>query len=261
MIRLNFKNSQRAWIGINQFFLNESRAIIEDNVGGRYGGQMVAYDMFVEIQKARVSPNFDFGNTFGYRPQKWSGLVNNYVHRDDLLELKEKVLEREGKRAKNYNLSMTFYNKHGHGKNCLIGLTISRRQTKPNPVISFYMRSSEVTKRLLMDFLLVQRIGEFIFNNNNFSLYMLATNIYQNPEAFTMFDSYMPIGKLLNTKEEDFDVWQKKVMEILTRFRSCELEEVKMKVHKRCVRQLQRPNGYPLSGDRPMLAKDLKIDI
>lgn len=252
-----FRTSQKAWEGLNKYFLN-NLIEIEEHGGGRYGGQMTDYDNIVYIQRAKVDPKFDFGNMFGYRPQKWSGLLNNYVDKEALQDLKDRVQERENKKAKHYNLSMVFSNKHGHGKNCLMSLTLSRRQNNKKPVASFTLRSSEITKRLLMDLLLVQRMIEFIYGHNKVGIVMFATNIYQNAEAFTMYDNHEKIATFLD-KKGGIDKWQQKILALLTKFQNCSVEEITMKVHKRCVRQLQRPNGVPLSGDRPMLAKELNL--
>lgn len=255
-----FSNSQKAYDGINEYFLNEKEDI-EKSGGGRYGGQMVLYDNYIFINKAWVKPSFDFGNMFGYRAQKWGGLVKNYVDLLDLGNLAKRVQTREAKKTKNYNESMVFHNKHGHGKGCLLSLTCTRRQDSKYPIITVTLRSSEVTKRLLMDMLLVQRIAEMIYESweIRFSLNIHIINMYQNAEAFTMFDNHIPIKGLVKNKGEELNVWQAKVIKLLDYYKTCNIDEVKMKVHKRCVRQLQRPNGIPLSGDRPMLAKNLQI--
>lgn len=269
MINLKYENSQEAWEKLNAFFLNKE-GYFNDSKEKEYkdgdivSGQRVSYDTNVFIHKAWVLPDFDFGNTFGYRAQKWSGLVNNYINVEYLKDLKKRVQERENKNSRHYNISMPFDNSHGHGKNCLLSLTITRRQNKETPLLSFTLRSSEITKRLLMDFLLVQRVGEYVFENKtDFSLNMVVINMYQDPEAFTMFDSFKPIRSIM-VKDGRKSKYQKKVLGILRKFKRVDLEEIKYKVHKRCVRQLQRPNGHPLSGDRPMYSRELnftKLDI
>lgn len=260
MVAKHYSTSQEAWEELHHYFLNCLKEIEATSGGGRYGGQMRVYDMQIKIDKAWVKPDFDFGNTFGYRRQKWSTLVGNYVDRDELDLLKQEVSEREAKGSKNYQISMAFDNKHKHGKNCLLSLTVSKR-IKPDKIyLVFNLRSSEITKRLLMDFLLIQRIGEYIFGpEQEFGLICQAVNIYMNPEAFTMYDSYKSIRRMVSKKPNERDIWQKKVLQLLRKFKTIDVDKVNYKVHKRCVRQLQRPNGYPLSGDRPMLAKDLKL--
>lgn len=259
MIIHHYKTSQEAYEKLNQYFLNEAdHQIIKD--GGAYiSGQPVCYDTLVKIERAFVCPSFDFGNTFGYRIQKWSGLVNNYIDRISLEIFKSDVLEKENKKAKNYNISMPFVNNHAHGKNCLLSLTATRRLSSSKPIISFTLRSSEITKRLLMDLLLVQRIAEYIYGEEEVSLQMFVINMYQDPEAFCMLDSHTPIKDMLIKKGKVKSPYQKKIMRLLKKLKTIDINLVKYKVHKRCVRQLQRPNGHPLSGDRPMYSKQLNL--
>tara|TARA_B000000460_G_scaffold249598_1_gene231752 strand:- start:13531 stop:14301 length:771 start_codon:yes stop_codon:yes gene_type:complete len=254
---LNFKTSQEAWEGLNAFFLNKSEFIFNKGLGAFVSGQVVMYDVDVKIEEPKVSPDFDFGNTFGYRKQKWSGLVNNYLDQESLGNFIGRVLEAENiKKQKNYNISMAFSNNHDHGKNCLLSLTAIRRNMYELPILNFTLRSSEITKRLLMDLLLIQRIGEEIYPN--FTINMKVINMYQDPEAFCMFDSFKPIKSILEIECKKTH-YQKKITRILRKFKTVDIKEIKYKVHKRCVRQLQRPNGIPLSGDRPMYAKELKL--
>jgi len=250
-----YKTSQEAYNKLNAYFLNEGGGLLNNIVSG----QVVSFDTMIYINEGVVNPNFDFGNTFGYRQQKWSGLVNNYIDRDALEDLKERVADRITRNSKHYNESMRFANNHNHGKNCLLSLTVTQREKEPRPILSFTLRSSEITKRLLMDLLLIQRIGEQMFDIPcKFQIQVI--NMYQDPEAFCMLDSYKPIkGMLLRAKGHKKSWYQKKVLKILKKFKTIDIDEVKYKVHKRCVRQLQRPNGIPLSGDRPMYAKDLKL--
>lgn len=252
---LTFETSQEAYDELNAYFLNQGGKKLSNIVSG----QVVSFDTLIYIDKGWVNPDFDFGNTFGYRKQKWSILVNNYIDRESLEGLQSRVQTRVGKGSKHYNESMRFANNHNHGKNCLLSLTVTVREKEPRPILSFTLRSSEITKRLLMDLLLVQRIGETMFDEPC-KLQMQVINMYQDPEAFCMLDSYIPLKEMLIRKKGQRKSWyQKKVFKILKKFKRVDLDEVKYKVHKRCVRQLQRPEGIPLSGDRPMYAKDLKL--
>lgn len=255
---LEFANSQEAWEGINEYFLNNSKEIVKRG-GGRYGPQLISPDMWINIRKSWVDPNFDFGNMFGYRKQKWTSLVNNYVNLDLLDILKSEVHEKIKKRTPSYNLSMPFDNSHGSGKNCLLSLTVSQRTSMDHPIVIFHLRSSEITKRLLWDFLLVQRIAEYIFGEKqHVAVKLICCNIYQNTEAFIMYDNHKKIEEVL-VKKDKLDPWQERAINTLEEFKNIDHKKVKFKVHLRAVRQIQRPNGIPLSGNRPLLAKDCHI--
>lgn len=256
---LEFATSQEAWEGINEYFLNNSREIIKRG-GGRYGPQLISNDIFIKIRKAWVDPTFDFGNMFGYRKQKWTSLVNNYINLNYLDILKSQVLEKEKKRTPSYNLSMAFDNSHGSGKNCLLSLTVCKRVTTDHPILLFNLRSSEITKRLLWDLLLVQRIAEYIFGEEQYvGITLFTGNMYQNTESFIMMDNHIPIKKMIG-KVDKMDKWQERAINTLKEFKEVDPKKVKFKVHLRSVKQLQRVNGVPLSGDRPLLAGDCHLN-
>ncbi len=252
----NFKNSQLAWEFFNEYFFLASEGILEEDGGNRNGAELELFNVFISIKKPKVKETLDFGNYFGYRSQKWVNLVNNYINIIELDRVKEEISLKELKKAKSYNISMKCSNHHGHGKGCLLTMTFSRRQNNDRPIITLHTRATEVTKRMLMDFLLIQRIGEYIYGNNKFSIAMFTIKMYQNAEAFSMYNNHVPIKTLIGDGHND--PWQERCLNVLNKFLTCNIEDVKYKVHKRSVRQLQRDkNGHPLSGDHPMLAKDL----
>lgn len=254
MVRyLEFGTSQEAWEGLNEYFLNNEEEILK--MGCRNGSQLIAFDNFIRIRKAWVLPEMDFGNTFGYRLQKWSGLINNYINLNYLDILKSQILAKEGGKYANYNISMQFDNSHGHGKNCLLSLTFSRTQETDIPIATFHLRSSEITKRLLLDLLLVQRIAEYIYGEEqHIMIKMLCTNVYQSAESFCMYDIHKPLKSVLKVKGKKMTNWQERVLRITDEFKTVDPAKVTYKVFLRSVNQLQG-----LKGDKPMLAKDLLL--
>lgn len=254
---LEYPNSQIAWEELNIYFLNSSNEILKRG-GGRYGPQLISHDIFIKIRKAWVDPEFDFGNMFGYRRQKWSSLVNNYINLNYLDILKSEVLAKEKKRAPSYNLSMPFDNSHGSGKNCLLSLTVSRRVAVDHVIMTFNLRSSEITKRLLWDLLLIQRIAEYIFGPDQYvSIHLFCGNMYQNTESFIMMHKHIPLKKMLkksDNKGKQLDQWQKRAVDTLEEFLHPDALKKTYKVHLRSSRQLQNYHG-----DRPLLAKQCHI--
>lgn len=258
LISLEYATSQEAWEKVNEYFLLESDEI--EKQGSKQGSQLLGYNVFIYIRKAYVDPDFDFGDIFGYRRQKWSSLVNNYVDRNQLDILRSQVHEKIDKKTMNYNISMPFTNYHNSGKNCLLSLTVSRRATDSHPTITVNMRSSEVTKRLLFDLLLVQRIGEHIFGvDSHISIQLFAVNMYQNLEALTMYHRHRNLIKLIKKKGRGL-IWDKKLLEILNNFMTVDPSKINYKVHLRSIKRLQKDkDGVPLSGNRPLLASDCKL--
>ena len=257
---LEYPTSQEAWEKLNVYFLNNSREIVKRG-GGRYGPQLISHDMFIKIRKAWVDPNFDFGNMFGYRRQKWTSLVNNYINLDFLDIFKAEVQEKIKKRTPSYNLSMQFDNSHGSGKNCLLSLTVSRRIGLDHPIMTFNLRSSEITKRLLWDLLLIQRVSEYVFGvKEHVAINIFCGNMYQNTESFIMYDNHQKIADIIKpSKSGTLDIWQERSIKTLKEFLEVDAKKIKYKVHLRSVRQLQRPEGIPLSGDKPLYAKDCHL--
>lgn len=249
--------SQAAWEEINEYFFNEEEEI-NSRGGGKNGPQILSYDHYFHIRKAWVDPEFDFGDIFGYRRQKWTSLLNNYLDMNILDIVKSQVLLKEQRRSNNYNISLPFTNFHDNGKNCLLSLTFQKKICDDHPTVIFNLRSSEVTKRLLIDFLLVQRIAEYVYGEDtHVSITMYCGNMYQNGETFTMYDLHKPLKKIIDKKKES--VYRDRVMGLLKKYKTCAVEDIKYKVHQRAVKQLQRPNGIPLSGKFEMKAKSLHL--
>lgn len=256
-IYFEYKDSQECWDHLNEYFFNRGTGVVDDG-GFRKGPQLLLYNVICRIRRAWVNPEFDFGNTFGYRSAKWNGLVGNYLDLNYVDLIKSEVVTREKKKQTAYNVSMQFTNSHGHGKNCLLSLTFTRRDTDPYPILCFTLRSSEITKRLLLDLLLVQRVGEYVYGKDkHFAIEMFVINMYQHAESFTMYDSYK---KLENIDLGNEDPWKKDIYKLRTKFLETPPLEISYKMHQRCARQLQRDeNGVPWSGDKPMLTKELII--
>lgn len=264
----NYTTSQQAWEDINEYiFLKEQHL---KSIGeGRDGNASICYDSAIFIDKAWVDPKFDFGKMFGYRIQKWSHLVNNYVNRENIKAIKKDIDYREGRKQRVYNVTTHFTNAHDNGKDCLISLTFSKRLGKDKPVLVFHTRATEVTKRLLIDLLLIQRIGEYIYPGREFSIVMYCPMAYLNAEAFTMYHTHRNIFDLLKKYQvrrsrihncyTGTEPFQARVIKILTKYLSCKPMDISYKSHRRAVRQLQGidNNGNPTK--LTLKAKNLSI--
>ena len=251
-----FGSSQEAWEQLNEYLACEDEEIIEMG-GTRNGPLIISYNIFVRIRKAWVDPGFDFGYMFGYRIQKWSKLLSNYVNLNYLDLVKSEVQSRESKKNQAYNVSFLFDNAHISGHGCLLNLTFIRRHKVDHPILQMTLRASEVTKRLLMDLLLVQRMGEYVYGKDqHISIEIFFPHIYLSSESFTMYDNHKPIKELFKGRKGKF---QEKILGILNKFKTVDPTEITYKVHLRSVRQLQRVDGIPLSGDKHLYAKDLSL--
>lgn len=214
--------------------------------GGNYGTELVCYDNFIHIFKPYISPKFDFGKALGYRYKKWSKLINNYVDMNYLDIVKAEVLSREVKKSSHYNYTFHFANKHGSGKDCLISLSFCRRKGQKNPYAIWTTRASEVTSRLLFDFLLIQRILEYVYGKEKAQTCEVVAMIpfcYVNIERYLIYMAYK--GKKQSVYATpfkgklEFTPFQIKCRNKYDEFKNKHLDEIRYKVHKRSAAQVQ----------------------
>lgn len=251
MIHTKHATSQEAWEYLNESFVLESKNIIK-NGGMVSGPQVLSYDHFLEINKSWVDPKFDFGFIFGYKIQKWSKLITNYIDFDWLDIAKSQVQEKESKKTPSYNVAFKFSNLHNSGHACLLSLVFQRRVSSDNPVVIINIRSSEITKRLLMDFLLVERIIEYVYGENHgASLKLYCGNMYLTAENFVMYHNHKNFEKLLKVDKESPII--NRIWQVKEKFSKPEALEMKYKVHRRSAKRLQMVDV------KPLYAKDLVL--
>lgn len=248
-----FGTSQAAWEGINEYFLLNPEDIL-NRQGTVSGSLIIAYDTLIKIRKLRVDPDFDFGKTFNYRNQKWNTLVNNYVNLNLLDLVKIEVQNREQKRDSNYNIAFMFDNTHVSGKGCLLSLTFSRRNYSDQPILVVSMRSSEIVKRLNFDFLLIQRIGEYVYGSKaHIAAHIYIPNMYTVPEVTAMYHKHKNLREMM-ANIKNLTPFQAKVLATLDKFQDIDINKISYKIHQRAAKVLQ---GH---GDlKPLLAKDLTL--
>ena len=258
-----FSTSEAAWAGLNRYFITREEEIVERG-GVRAGTQMISHNIFLKIRKAYIDPEFDFGYMFGYKKQKWTRLIANYVNLNYLDLVKAEVLSRESKNQANYNVSFIFDNAHVTGHGCLINLTFIRRSKQMYPILQFTLRSSEITKRLIFDFLLIQRMGEYVLGENkHFAVEVFLPNSFTTCEGVVMMDNYFNISKLHSKRLKDGKVigpFFNKTLAILDKFKNVDVDSIRYKVHQRSVKQLQKIEGVPISNTPHLKVKDLFIN-
>lgn len=259
-----FPTLQAAWEGLNEHMVLETPTVLA-KAGYVGGNQVVSYNNHVIIHKAWVDPEFDYGRVLGYTDKKWSSLISNYVDMPALELIRGEIALRTAKNAPAYNYTMHFTNAHLSGKDCLISLTFSKRYNRDNPVVSFHARVSELTKRVIFDFLLVQRIVEYIYGHNDVEIHYSTPSFYLSLEAFTMYQNHRDIRELYKAKgilEKPPTTFQKKVLEKLSQYQVVDPLTIKYKSHRRAALQLQfNKDGTPLSNKKALIAKDLTLKL
>lgn len=240
-----FLTSQEAWEGLNEYFIYQEEKIVKRQ-GTRTGNQLIAYDTFVDISKLWMDPKLDFNKLFNYKKNKWVTLVNNYVDRNYLDIVKMDVKTREAKRDNTYNVSYQFQNNHNHGKGCLLSITFSRRPYFPDPLLIVHLRSSEIVKRLGLDFLLVQRIAEYVYGEDvNAGAKFYFPNMYTMSETSILYEIHNPIDKdkVVGLNTPFFN----KVQKSMISFKAANPEEMKFHMFARSARAVQgKVTGGPL---------------
>lgn len=258
---LKFISLQDAWEGVNEFMVSNPDKIISQG-GGIYGTEFISYDNRICTNNCFIDPNFDFGAVLGYSPKKWTTLIKNYVDFSYLDLLKSEITYRRNKKAKSYNYAFRFSNKYGGGKDCLIALVFSKKVTEEFPTVNFSVRVSEVTSRLIFDFLLIQRICEYVYGKGYpVEVKFDAPSMYVTAERFTMYAEYAGwerIEKLLNHPTDKF---QQRIKSVWNHFSTMENPNtIKYKSHRRCALTMRKDeDGHSLKRVPSLKAKDLPL--
>ena len=239
---LNFPNFDMAWEGVQEFLANNEDEIKEKGLGGTYATEMVIYNLIMNVERATVNQNFNFGKALGYTNKKWTKLVGNYINFDYLELVKSEIMAREKKKQSSYNIVVRFDNSHNSGKDCLIALQFQKRLDDPYPTAIFTTRASECTKRMLFDFLLVQRMIEYVYGKSQVvHAMMILPFVYINIESFLMYCGLKggPDKILIPNDDGKLSNFQKKVKARYHEFMTKHPDEIKYKVHRRAAVQIQ----------------------
>lgn len=254
----NYETLQEAWEGTNMYMATNEEDV-RANGGGVYGTELVAYNSLIIAKTSWVDPNFDFGKVLGYHSKKWTTLVKNYIDFNYLDLLKSEINRRRAKRAKSYNFAFHFANKYGGGKDCLISLNIYKKVSEEFPTVFFNVRVSEVTSRLIFDFLLVQRICEYIYGKDYpVEVQFFAPSMYVTAERFTMFASHYGWKKI--RKQLGEGRFSDRIKQVYDHFQTVDVETIKYKAHRRCADVAQKDGeGNSVRETFSLKAKNLPL--
>lgn len=254
--QLEFSTSQEAWEKLNEAFLRLDPILFSSGATAN-SGVAVVYNVFIKIRKAWVDPDFDYGRCFNYKETKWTTLLNNYIDFNKLDLMRSKLRTFKKSYNQNYNVTYMFNNHHDNGKQCLIAATFSKRFQEDVPVITMILRSSEITKRLIFDFLLVQRMAEYIYGKEcTVQINLFATQMYGNAETLMMYHTHRPLKKVLKGVKNP---WTNRVLEVFDKFqKGTEKEFSSFKVYFRSFKVL-RPDLYQETY-KSMYAKELLLE-
>ena len=253
---LEFSTSQEAWDKLNEIFLRLDPVLFSKGSVAN-AGLACCYNVFIKIRKAWVDPEFDYGRHFNYTDSKWTTLLNNYLDFNQLDLIKSQLNVKKATYNQNYNISYLFNNRHTNGKQCLLSATFSKRFQEDVPVITMILRSSEITKRLIFDFLLIQRMAEYVYGvKQTVQINVFATQMYGNVETLLMYTVRKPFKKIIKGLDPN-NSWVIRLKEIYDKFKNgTEKQFSSYGVYRRCFK-VMRPDLYDY---KPLLAKNLVIE-
>jgi len=256
---LEFDDLFKAWKGINIFLATKEKEIRQTGRGGVYGPAIMSYNNYIRIKSAKSNnEDWDIAVNLGYTIKKWTALVRNYVDMNYLDLVKAEVDSRAAKSARSYNYSMHFRNKHGSGKDCLVCLNFCKRLGVEYPMVIFTVRTSEVTKRLIFDFILVQRIVEYVYGPDaHVEIHFSAPTMFLNFESFCLFNNVKPIEKILRkVPKEDRGTAHVEITKAMNYLMNTPPQSITWKSNRRSAEHIQRDekgrllhkrSGVPLS--------------
>lgn len=230
MIAIEAKNCLDAWEQMNELFLKrDPRCLFKRNCS-------FLFDSFIRIEDGLSFPeDLDFGKMFSYTRMKWVNLLNNYISKLAIINLKRELIEKRKSIA--INISHQFINTHKNGKNCLLSMVVSR--TPDNKYsLTVFARASEVTKRLLLDLCLFSRLGAYLFDHNPFSIIFVTPYFFNEDLILLMYNSHKRLRKIPGVSPI--------MLEKLKKMKKADYDEVRYKVHKRVMRSLKsKYNNVP----------------
>lgn len=251
---LTFDNSVEAFNGINGIMVFDESFIKNTGVYSR--SQTIVFDTLVSIKRSKVPEDWDFTKAVNYRTMKWVTLVKNYVDEDHLQEVIAEVQSREIRKNQSYNISFHFANLHGGGKGCLLTLTFSRRPKRKTPLLTVSVRASEVYKRLMVDLLLIHRIGQECYGEEaEFGVNIFIPHMWQGVSWGAMWLSQQPKEVVDNWLSEfGPSPFQEAVFSKWNYFKESDFEKFTYNADKRAAKVIQGKVESP-----PLLAKHCLI--
>lgn len=202
-----FKRAVEAWEKINEMFIMGDPALVSNTPGmnGFLTNTQFAYNVSIFITEQKFDPNFDFGKYFYYSMSKWSGLLGNYINLDMLDEFKARVreLERDKVKIRYYAQGFHFSDSHENGKGCILSGIFSRQLGVDKPILTVYIRSSEVTTRLPIDMLFFQRLGTYVFGHRNFITNIVIKQMYADDSILILYHKYKDLYKFMEDAPEE----------------------------------------------------------
>lgn len=235
-----FNDILSAWESINEDFIkNHSKSM--NLRSDKY--KTYTHDFsFGIMHPEKLDEDFSLGKQFHYTKIKWANLINCYIDKDSLLKFKSDVISSINFKNNIYSIGYQFSNSHKNGKNCLLSMSVYSSFSNTGKKflnLSIYLRSTEVTKRLLIDLILFKRLGDFIFGGLPYTLTIHTNILWNNSTTLLMYDVHRNIGGLL---KGNIDERSKFLLSELKYLKETNIDNIKYKIFKRVLKVLQPQN-------------------
>lgn len=239
---LRFSTSIEAWEKLNEAFITGD---IDGLVCNSKESHLL--NLSFMIDNPYLPEDLNLGRYFVYYPHKWVHLIANYISMGELAELKDTIQVKE---IVDTPISYHFSNKHKNGKGCLLTMTILYSERKFH--LAFHVRSSEITKRLIFDLLLFQRLGEYLLEGKPFDIGIFMSKAFNDNNVLLMYHVHKNIFDILEGRD---DSRSNNLRDKLIWFLEHTADDVRYKIYKRVAKSLKRDIGqYPT-----LLVKDCKL--
>ena len=255
-----FKKPLDAWEAFNEMFLRGDPRLVGNTPGihGILTNTQFAYNVSFFITEQKFDPEFDFGKHFYYTKSKWTSLLSNYIDLDMLDVFRDTIREYEKDKVKvrYYTQGFHFSDTHNNGKGCILSGVFSRQLGVEKPIMTIYIRSSEVTTRLPIDLLFFQRMGTYVYGHRDFITNVVIKQMYADDGILVLYHKHKDLKEVMEgAPQKRRDVMFGMLDKVLN---GTEEQFANYGTSLRVFRVL-KPEGSEKSKDKSLLAKDCVI--
>lgn len=189
MINLEAKDFNDAWFQANAVFLPGYHGNFEDGnspdcMDIYHGLRCLSIDNRITIRGKACDLNP--GLLTGYKPAKWKHLVKKYLDIEQLKWIKSLILRKSSRKHAHLTFQYNFKVNMGRSSNgsCILGLIFLVDNKNKTVRVDMISRVSEVTRRMMLDYILVYRVMEYLLKPDywdyKFTIFQYSNIMYQS---------------------------------------------------------------------------------
>jgi hypothetical protein len=148
-----------AWEKVNLLFLQRKGSPVDL----QHGLRGLSFDNIVSIKGPKCK--FNPGELVGYKPQKWTHLTKKYVDPVQLKWIRSLIMRKSSRRHNIMTFPYMYKVNMGRSANgsCMMGMMFRVDSKNKKIRVDIIARVSEVTRRMMLDYILTYRILEYLF--------------------------------------------------------------------------------------------------